>query len=163
MASFPIQSAIAAVLKSRQKNMKKKAMEDTLDKARAKGYNVEINIDPETGKSGYKLSYKGKSQSDMVKDKFDVAKMLSEMKKWEREEGKAKEGEEFNLMAELGFGGGAQDLARKGVSGQFKDKIKEALRMKGRYRGAGQTLLRDPGGGFERVKIPGKTTPKKLS
>ena len=69
---YPAQSAIAAVLESIGQQKKKKAMEDTLDRARQKGYDIEISIDPETGKQATKLHYKGKTQSELMKDQLEM-------------------------------------------------------------------------------------------
>lgn len=138
---YPAQSAIAAVLESIGQNKKKKAMEDTLERARQKGYDIDIELDPATGQAKYNLKYKGKSQSDITKDQFEVAKMLAEMQKWKRGEQGAQQEEQFNWLANLGFGGGAQRLQREGISGQYKPDIKQALEMRNKFRGTGQTLL----------------------
>ena len=157
MANYPTQAAIAAILSEIGQNKKKRAMENTLDEARRKGYDIEIVIDPETGKQATKLHYKGKSQSEMVKDQFDVAKMIAEIQKLKRGEETAQKGEEFNWLADLGFGGGAQRLSREGTSGQIKPEIKRALEMRNKFRGTGQTLLPTEKG-WTRSRLP-KTAP----
>ena len=69
--NYPAQSAIAAVLQSIGENKKKKAMEDTLDRARAKGYDIEIEIDPATGQAKYNLKYKSKKDyKDLLTEKW---------------------------------------------------------------------------------------------
>ena len=69
--NYPSQSAIAAVLQSIGENKKKKAMEDTLDRARAKGYDIEIELDPVTGQAKYNLKYKSKKDyKDLLTEKW---------------------------------------------------------------------------------------------
>jgi len=70
--SYPAQSAIAGILSTLGQMKKKKAMEDTLERARQKGYDIEIVIDPETGKTGYTMNYKGKTKSELLKDELEV-------------------------------------------------------------------------------------------
>ena len=161
--NYPSQSAIAAVLESIGQQKKKKAMEDTLDRARQKGYDIEITIDPETGKQATKLHYKGKSQSDMVKDQFDVAKMLAEMQKWKRGEEVAQKGEEFQGTAESAYGGAMEEpvasvFGRPVTRGQTI-QAKPYMDWRRNFERAGQTLIPTEKG-WARTKLPVKKSTK---
>ena len=148
---YPAQSAIAAVLQEIGQNKKKKAMEDTLDRARAKGYDIEITIDPETGKQATKLRYKGKSKSDMVKDQFDVAKMLAEMQKWQRGEKEATQEEEYQGKVGEWMGTKPTSLLNRAMG---KEDIKNLLLYRNRNlrpEFQGQEFMRSEKGKYKQV------------
>ena len=149
--NYPSQSAIAAVLESIGQQKKKKAMEDTLDKARQKGYDIEIVIDPETGKQATKLRYKGKSRSEMVKDQFDVAKMIAEMQKWQRGEKEATQEEEYQGKVGEWMGTKPTSLLNRALG---KEDIKNLLLYRNRNlrpEFQGQEFMRSEKGKYRQV------------
>jgi len=131
-----------------EKNKKQRDMQSMIDQARKQGADIDMEYDLESGQFIPHIKYKRQSKSEQLEDMIKTQKLIMEAskeqrekQKEQREETQAKQGEEFNWLAELGFGGGAQRLARQGVSGQIKPVIKRALEMRNKFRGAGQTLL----------------------
>ena len=150
--NYPSQSAIAAILGQIGQQKKKKALEDTLDKARAKGYDVEIVIDPETGKQATKLHYKSKTQSDLVKDQFDVAKMLADMQKWKRGEEEATQESEYQGRIGNWLGTKPTSLKNSGIN---KENIKNMLLYRNRNlrpEFQGQEFMKTEKGKYRQVK-----------
>ena len=141
------------VLNQLTKQKKQRDMQSMIDQARQQGADIDMEYDAESGQFIPHIKYKRQSKSEQLEDALKVQKMIMDVSKGQREETQAKQGEEFNWLADLGFGGGAQRLSREGTSGQIKPDIKRALEMRNRFRGTGQTLLPTEKG-WTRTKLP---------